>query len=624
MFERTLESLIKGFRSHRGKDEAAYLATVLGEIRQEIRGGDMEVKAEGILKLIYVSPNENARSLTCSQTPPLSTAQLQMLGHMSSKAAFHIVEVMAATKYHLKYIGYLGAAQCLERGTDVIILATNLIKKVDSDFQAALSSLSIIVNTVGLLPQDLTSRSDLDIMAALAGLSHLMTPELAQHFANDIIAMLNHSKPAIRKKAVVALHSILVHDPESLDKAWTRLQDRLEDSDQGVVSATVSILCELARKDPSPFLPLAPQLFQLLTSSTNNWVLIKVVKLFGALSTCEPRLSKRLLPPITSIIAQTPAMSLLYECIHTIIVGDMLSHAGGDQLAQTCVDKLSQFIADTDQNLKFIALVALIKILPSHPELVMPHREAIADLLRDEDSSVRLRALTLLSGLATKDNFSEFCLLLEKAIDGSDPASKPAPSAADALRGILAQSDSKGDSATANPTRSYSVSAQRAFLREGAMCVAVVAAKDNYSRVSNLQEYLELLLRLYPTAARPFKIIAERVVIDLVRRHPEHADALMRVNAGHWTNQHLRLCALRASLSSRAHGVTRSRPILSPPSSCDHVSLQAVLDSAPASERRDADHGASLLALARRHRARGIEDQQRVCADPESCTVESV
>ena len=55
MFERSIESLIKGFRSHRGKDEAKYLASVLAEIRHEVRGGDMEIKAEGILKLVYVS-----------------------------------------------------------------------------------------------------------------------------------------------------------------------------------------------------------------------------------------------------------------------------------------------------------------------------------------------------------------------------------------------------------------------------------------------------------------------------------------------------------------------------------------------------------------------------------------
>lgn len=55
MFERSLSSLIKGLRSHRGKDEAKYIATVLDEIRHEVRSGDMEVKAEAVLKLTYVS-----------------------------------------------------------------------------------------------------------------------------------------------------------------------------------------------------------------------------------------------------------------------------------------------------------------------------------------------------------------------------------------------------------------------------------------------------------------------------------------------------------------------------------------------------------------------------------------
>lgn len=47
----------------------------------------------------------------------------------------------------------------------------------------------------------------------------------------------------------------------------------------GVVSATVNVLCELARRSPEDYLALAPQLFQLLTSSTNNWMLIKIIKL---------------------------------------------------------------------------------------------------------------------------------------------------------------------------------------------------------------------------------------------------------------------------------------------------------------------------------------------------------
>ena len=45
------------------------------------------------------------------------------------------------------------------------------------------------------------------------------------------------------------------------------------------MSAVVSVVCELARKNPKNYLSLAPQLFKILTTSSNNWMLIKIIKL---------------------------------------------------------------------------------------------------------------------------------------------------------------------------------------------------------------------------------------------------------------------------------------------------------------------------------------------------------
>lgn len=45
------------------------------------------------------------------------------------------------------------------------------------------------------------------------------------------------------------------------------------------MSAAVNVVCELARKNAKNYLPLAPTLFKLLTTSTNNWMLIKIIKL---------------------------------------------------------------------------------------------------------------------------------------------------------------------------------------------------------------------------------------------------------------------------------------------------------------------------------------------------------
>ena len=82
----------------------------------------------------------------------------------------------------------------------------------------------------------------------------------------------------------------------------SKLKDKLEDPDPGVQSAAVNVICELARKNPRNYLSLAPTFFKLMTTSQNNWMLIKIIKLFGALTPLEPRLGKKLIEPLTNLI----------------------------------------------------------------------------------------------------------------------------------------------------------------------------------------------------------------------------------------------------------------------------------------------------------------------------------
>lgn len=112
------------------------------------------------------------------------------------------------------------------------------------------------------------------------------------------------------------------------------------------MSAAVNVICELARKNPKNYLAQAPQLFKILTDSSNNWMLIKIIKLFGALIPLEPRLSKKLAEPISNIISSTSAMSLLYECINTVTQSEM----DDLRLVKLCIQKLRIFIEDPDQN----------------------------------------------------------------------------------------------------------------------------------------------------------------------------------------------------------------------------------------------------------------------------------
>jgi AP-3 complex subunit delta len=76
---------------------------------------------------------------------------------------------------------------------------------------------------------------------------------------------------------------------------------------------------------------------------------------FATLTHLEPRLVKKLLPPLTHIIKTTPAMSLLYECINGIIQGGILESsegtAEGEEIARLCVNKLrGMLVIEGDPN----------------------------------------------------------------------------------------------------------------------------------------------------------------------------------------------------------------------------------------------------------------------------------
>jgi len=53
-----------------------------------------------------------------------------MFGNPMTWASFHVLEVMSSPKFVQKRVGYLAAVQSFRLDTDVLMLATNLLKKV--------------------------------------------------------------------------------------------------------------------------------------------------------------------------------------------------------------------------------------------------------------------------------------------------------------------------------------------------------------------------------------------------------------------------------------------------------------------------------------------------------------
>lgn len=377
-FEKSLKDLIKGIRSNNETPEKLqqFLAQALSECREEANSPDLNLKTNAVLKLTY----------------------LEMYGFDMSWANFHILEVMSSSKLQQKRVGYLAASQSFYKDSDILMLATNLMKK------------------------DLKYGGNNDVVKvgiALSGLSTIVTPSLAADICDDLFGMLSSSKPYIRKKAVTALFKVFLQYPEALRDNFDKFAARLEDDDTSVLSAMVSVICELSKKNPQPFIKLSPMLYEILVTISNNWIIIRLLKLFTNLSKVEPKLRPRLLPKILELMDTTVATSVLYESINCIVKGNMLEEDDFDT-AVRCLECLQTFCDSSDPNLRYISCVLFYKIGKINIAFISQFDKLVLRLLNDVDVSIRSKALELVVGIVSEENLKSIVLALLKQFVDED------------------------------------------------------------------------------------------------------------------------------------------------------------------------------------------------------------
>lgn len=176
-------------------------------------------------------------------------------------------------------------------------------------------------------------------------------------------------------------------------------------------------------------------------------------------------------------------MSLLYECINTVIAvlisisSGMPNHSASIQL---CVQKLRILIEDSDQNLKYLGLLAMSKILKTHPKSVQAHKDLILACLDDKDESIRLRALDLLYGMVSKKNLMEIVDRLMKHMERAEGS---------------------------------------VYRDELLLKVIEICSQESYSHVTNFEWYLTVLVELISmeTGSKHGSVIAEQLLDVTIR-----------------------------------------------------------------------------------------------------------
>ncbi|CAI6341463.1 unnamed protein product [Periconia digitata] len=463
LFEKSLYDLIRGMRNHKGS-EKEYINDSIKECRKEIRSNDMDLKSTALMKLTY----------------------LEMFGHDMSWASFNVLEVMSSQKYRHKRTGYLSAVQSFRRDTEVLMLAENQLKK------------------------DISSPTPTVISLPLIAIPHVINPSMANSVLSDLLPRLTHSHAAIRKKTVATLYRLALVYPETLRPAWPKIRERLQDEHENpsVTAAIVNVVCELGWRRPQDFLPLAPRLFELLVEGGNNWMAIKLIKLFATLTPIEPRLIKKLLPPLTKIIRETGAMSLLYECINGIIQGGILEAVEGttegEEVARLCVGKLrGMMVIEGDANLKYVALLAFDKIVRSHPYLVSQQQDVILECIDDPDISIRMRALDLVVGMVNSENLNAIVGRLMRQLRNAPIASAADDPNNDRGRntGVIPYADEEDSDAEESLRPHEQTSNQPPPLPEDYRVSVIkrileMCSRDTYSNITDFEWYIDVLIQL--------------------------------------------------------------------------------------------------------------------------------
>ena len=306
---------------------------------------------------------------------------------------------------------------------------------------------------------------------------------------------------------------------------------------------------------------------------------------FATLTPLEPRLIRKLLPPLTDLIRSTPAMSLLYECINGVIQGGILEGTNGakegEEIASLCVEKLrGMIVIEGDPNrtltrsfnhnkidntaVKYVALLAFNKIVLSHPHLISMQQDVIMGCIDDPDISIRLQALDLGAGMVNTDNVVAVVERLMRQLRSAPIVTRGSNEGRNQAFGVEPAADSDGEDpeetlrSAAGP-QNESVALPAEYRTTIIHRILDMCSKDTYSNITDFEWYIDILIKLIKLVPT-----TNRCVLDLhgSGRSLGNPSTSQEVDVSNAIGRELRNVAVRVS-TVRAEAVKAADSLLS-------------------------------------------------------------
>ena len=158
---------------------------------------------------------------------------------------------------------------------------------------------------------------------------------------------------------------------------------------------------------------------------TDPFLQVKILQLLRVLGRGDARTSEQINDILAQVATNTESAknvgnSILYESVLTIL--DIEADSG---LRVLGVNILGKFLTNKDNNIRYVALNTLIKVVAVEPNAVQRHRNTILECLRDPDISIRRRALDLSFTLINEGNIRVLIRELLSFLEVADNEFKP-------------------------------------------------------------------------------------------------------------------------------------------------------------------------------------------------------
>lgn len=401
----SLKQFIRGVRASKTiADERAVVQKESAAIRASFReeSGDANIRRNNVAKLLY----------------------LFTLGERTHFGQIECLKLLASPRFADKRLGYLGTMLLLDENQEVLTLVTNSLKN------------------------DLNHSNQYVVGLALCTLGNIASVEMSRDLFSEIETLLSTKNPYIRRKAALCAMRICRKVPDLQEHFVEKAKVLLSDPNHGVLLCGLTLVTSMCEAEDveggeemvvDMFRPLTVSLVRTLkglassgyapehdvTGITDPFLQVKILRLLRVFGRGDARTSEQINDILAQVATNTDSSknvgnSILYESVLTIL--EIEADSG---LRVLGVNILGKFLSNKDNNIRYVALNTLIKVVAVEPNAVQRHRNTILECLRDPDISIRRRALDLSFTLINESNVRVLIRELLAFLEVADNEFKP-------------------------------------------------------------------------------------------------------------------------------------------------------------------------------------------------------